>query len=382
MENSSKPLNIQDYMAIGLRRKWCIIIPLVCAILVSFAVYKIIPKIYQATTMILVQPQKVPESYIRTTITSSIADRLNTIAQEILSRTRLEKIVQEFDLYTDLRKTQPMEEIVERMRKAIRVHVQDRTLNDRVQNTFSISFEGEAPKTVMAVTNKIASLFIEENLKFREMQAENTSIFLSKELGGLEEQLAKKEEDIKKFRQRHMGQLPQQLEANLRILEQSQQQLKATGERINVAEDRGTILQGQIEQLKKLEQPTVSQPASPRETVASVQEISRERAPEDPIITQWNLLKRELEGAQSRYTDNHPDIINLKIKIANIEPKAKEILQKQEALAEVQRRGTRSTGGVTSAERFPAGPSNPENQRLITQYTDQYNMVLMEARRL
>ena len=100
----------------------------------------------------------------------------------------------------------------------------------RSQNTFAISFEGEEPRTVMMVANKLASLFIEENLKVREYQAEGTSDFLSKELQAMEEQLKQKEQNIRNFRERSMGQLPQQLDANLRILERLQQQLQTTSE--------------------------------------------------------------------------------------------------------------------------------------------------------
>lgn len=386
MENP-KPLNIHDYLAIGLRRKWFIIIPLVGAILVSMAVYTFLPKIFKATTLILVQPQSVPESYVRPTVTATVMDRLNTISQEILSRTRLEKVIQEFNLYPDLRKKRPMEEVVEIMTKAIEVNVakgiqtQTRGRTDQAQNAFTISFEGEEPRSVMMVTNKLASLFIEENLKVRELQAEGTSKFLGKELSIIEEQLIKKEEDIRKFRQKHMGQLPQQLEANLRILERLQQQLKTTNDGIKAADDRSIILQGQIEQLKKPEPPPITLEARP-ETVQIVQERPRERVPEDPIITQWNQLKRDLESAQSRYTENHPDVINLQRKIASIEPKAKELLQKQEALAETQQRETRVVQQPRITERAPVRTPDSFTERLLVQYTEQYNAALLEAKRL
>ena len=114
------------------------------------------------------------------------------------------------------------------MRKAIEVNLQGRSSGDRGQNAFSISFEGEDPKMVMLVTNQLASMFIEEHLKVREFQAEGTSSFLSKELVGVEQELIKKEQEFKKFRERNMGRLPQQLDANLRILERLQQQLQNT----------------------------------------------------------------------------------------------------------------------------------------------------------
>ncbi|MGZ3536793.1 MAG: Wzz/FepE/Etk N-terminal domain-containing protein, partial [Thermodesulfobacteriota bacterium] len=168
-------------MDIGFRRKWYIIIPLVICVLGSYGVCKYLPKVYKATTLILVQPQAIPENYVRATLTDTVANRLNTISQEILSRTRLEKVIQEFELYPKIRKTRPLEEVVEIMRKAIEVKVQE-PRRDATTNSFSISYEGEEPKIVMLVTNKLASLFIEENLRVREDRAEGTSEFLSKEL--------------------------------------------------------------------------------------------------------------------------------------------------------------------------------------------------------
>ncbi len=298
-------LSMRDYLDILLHRKWYVIIPLVVAILASFGVCQYLPKIYRATTLILVQPQSVPEKYVQPTITDTVISRLDTIAQEIMSRTRLEKVIQEFNLYQDLRKKAPMEEVVETMRKAIGVKVEEEK-KQSTRNTFTISFEGENPATVMSVTNKLASLFIEENLKVRELQAGGTSDFISKELVAMEDRLKIKEEEMRKYKERNMGQLPQQLDANLRILEQLQQQLRTTSDKIKAAEDRNLIFQSQLEQLKQLD--LRKDPLS--------EGLSSQNAPED---TQLKLLKKELTALQTRMKENHPDVIALKKKITALE---------------------------------------------------------------
>ena len=223
------PFNIQDYLAIGLRRRWYIIVPLILALGISAGFYKSLPKVYKASTLILVQPQKVPEAYVRSTVTEGMGDRLTTISQEILSRTRLEKVIQEFNLYSELKMKTPMEEIIEMMRKTIEVKVQG---GGSIQNSFTVSFMGSEPKTVMMVTNKLAFMFIEENLKVRESRAEGTANFLDRELHLMEEELKKKEQEVRYYKERNLGQLPQQMEANLRTLERLQQQLKSTSESI------------------------------------------------------------------------------------------------------------------------------------------------------
>jgi len=357
-----KPFNIDDYLAIGLRRKWYIIIPFVLGVLVSFGVYKYLPKVYKATTLILVQSQRVPESYVRSTITDSVASRLSTISQEILSRTRLEKVIQEFNLFSEIRNSVPMEGIVEMMRSAIEVKVQANPQYERTQNSFSIAFMGKDPETVMMVTNKLASLFIEENLRVRESQAEDTSEFLTKELEGMDQRLKQKEYDIRNFKERTMGKLPQQLDANLRILERLQQQIKTTNESLRAAEDRSVVVQNQVELIKKRESIV---------RVGSQGDVSVDQG-EDPLIAQLKNLNRELAVAQSKYKETHPDVVDLKKKIADVGLKVKELME----------RAGQARGGGIGEQSLPAPALDPESQRLLAQYNEQYNAAVMEAKRL
>jgi polysaccharide chain length determinant protein (PEP-CTERM system associated) len=357
---SEKFLTIHDYLEIIFRRKWYILIPLVFCVLISFGVYKYLPKVYKATTLILVQAQSIPENFVRSTITDSVTNRLTTISQEILSRTRLEKVIQEFDLYADLRNKVPMEVVIEKMRKAIEVKVQEER-NERRQNSFTISYEGGEPRAVMMVTNKLASLFIEENLKVRELQAEETSDFISKELLNTEGQLKRKEQDLRAFRERHMGQLPQQMEANLRILEQLQQQLRTVNEKIRAAEDRSMIFRGQIEQIKRLE--------PQRDSLLNPEDLNSQRIPEDPLVTQLYLLKRELATAQTKLKETHPDMIDLKKKIAALESQL-------EGRSIAQREGE-----GTVVRNLPPPRLRPEAERLYAQFTEQYNSALLEVKR-
>jgi polysaccharide chain length determinant protein (PEP-CTERM system associated) len=384
MDEQEKP--IRFYVDMAVRRKWFIIFPLAVSIVVAFAIYKNLPKIYRADTLILVQPHIIPESYVRPTITTSITDRLNTVSQEILSRTTLEKVIHTLNLYPDLRKNVSIEEVIEIMRKSIGVSLQTEGFRGRGQNTFSISYEGEEPQTVMDVVNQLASTFIEENIKAREQQAESTSIFLSKELSDIENQLSRKEAEIKNFRERNMGKLPQQLDANLRILERLQQQLPTIHTSIKAAEDRSLLFQNQIGQLKKPSPSQVSRTV-PREQQAPREEILTERTPEDPVITQWNLLKRELNVARSKYTENHPDVIDLKRKISNLEPVVKEVLENQKAIQEARQKEMRirQERAAAAQGRTPletTEPMDPATERLLSQYHEQYTAALLEAERL
>ena len=369
----------------AIRRKWFIIFPLAISIVVSFVIYKNLPKIYRADTLILVQPHIVPESYVRPTITTSIADRLNTVSQEILSRTTLEKVIHALNLYPDLRTKASIEEVIEIMRKSIGVSLQTEGFRGRGQNTFTISYEGEEPQTVMDVVNQLATTFIEENIKAREQQAESTSIFLSKELSDIENQLIRKEAEIKNFRERNMGKLPQQLDANLRILERLQQQLPTIHTSIKAAEDRSLIFQNQIGQLRKPVPSQISRTVPREQQTPGEEIILPERTPEDPVITQWNLLKRELNVARSKYTENHPDVIDLKRKVSNLEPAVKEVLENQRAIHEARQKEIRTRQERAAQGRIPLEtiePMDPATERLLAQYHEQNTAALLEAERL
>jgi polysaccharide chain length determinant protein (PEP-CTERM system associated) len=393
MAEMEKDYTVHDYLEIGLRRKWYIIIPSVLSLFIAFGVYKILPKVYKTTTVILVQSQRVPENYVRATITDSVASRLNTISQEILSRTRLEQVIKDFNLFGDLRDKVPMEGLIEMMRKTVEVKVQNNPQNERGQNSFSISYEGKDPRAVMMVTNKLASMFIEENLRVRESQAEGTSEFLTRELTAMENQLKRKEADIRNFKERNMGVLPTQLDANLRILERLQNQLKTSGENRRAAEDRSVIFQSQIEQLKLREKISRDQQETPRTTrresgsVPGTEETGGgERFQEDPLVTQLNNLKRDLAGAQAKYKDTHPDVIDLKRKIARLEPRVKEVLEKQEAeriaAREARLKSLRARREENIVENnLPPPMPDPNIERLLTQYTEQYNSALLEVKR-
>src|SRR5262249_12793809 len=158
----------------------------IVSLVIGYAISRVLPDRYRAETLILIVPQRVPESYVRSTVTSRIEDRLQSIGQEILSRTRLEKIIQDFNLYAAERRAGIMQDGVEQMRKDIS--------DDVVKgDAFRIAYVGGEPRTVMQVTDRLASLFIEENLKDRELLAEGTNEFLETQLEDARHRLIEQE---------------------------------------------------------------------------------------------------------------------------------------------------------------------------------------------
>lgn len=338
-----KPKSIHDYWVILLRRKWSFLAPFVLILTVSCMLAYTLPDIYRSTTLIFVEPQKIPESFVKPTVTTKIEDRLKTITQQILSRTRLEKIIQQFQLYQNTGQRSSFEMFlaqvpvlnsywnftalemsaaIERMRKDIEVNVKG-------DNVFTISYQGADPEVTMQVTNKLASLFIEENLKAREQQAEGTSQFLENELNNSRLLLEQQEKQIKEFKQRYMGELPEQLETNLRALDRFQLELKSTVEALKAAEER-------------------------KESIEKILASAKAQTPsgDGVLLARLEQLKAHLSNLQAEYKEDYPDIAITR----------KEIKEIEEVLAAKER-----FSGAEKGQETASIPRDPFTQNLATQ---------------
>ena len=185
-------------------------------------------------------PQQIPESYVQPTVRVRLEDRLASFNQQILSRTRLEQIVREFDLYPSERKTQLMEDVIERMRTQD-IGVQTTGPGATAAGsapTFRISYSGRDPRTVMRVTERLASLFIEESLRDRSALAEGTNQFLETQLQEARNRLIEQEKRLEVYRQQHSGELPSQLNSNMQAIQNIQLQLQSLSQSITQDKDR------------------------------------------------------------------------------------------------------------------------------------------------
>ena len=329
---------MKDYAEIFWRRKWWFIVPVFLGVSLSTLYSYLLPPLYRSSTLILVEPQKIPESYVRPTVTSSVEERLNTISQQILSRTNLEKIITEFGLYrtADASFASPQTpldrllrrgrkflsasqvsqqadsgawtpaEHVDRMRQSIEINV----LGGRKQkNAFTISYSGKDPNTVMSVTNALASLFIEENLKVREKQAEGTSAFLTNELITVEKELKEVERSLKIFKERHNGSLPDQLDANLKTLDRYYLEHQNIGDEIRKLEERKIFYE---QQMLDVGSTTDTKESKERDNGKGILE------------NQLKDLQLKLSRLNSEFTENYPDISIVKEQIRELENRISE----------------------------------------------------------
>jgi polysaccharide chain length determinant protein (PEP-CTERM system associated) len=301
MENAAGGLDIGYILRVILRRRWLILVPLLlCTAGGIFYAVKV-PKVYEARTLILIDPQRVPQDYVRSLDTTSVENRVNTIQQQILSRTNLEKIIEDFKLFSGPEEQKLyFEEKIAQLRKRISVEV-TRASRNAVADSFTISFKGGEPRTVMQITNAIATSFINENLKVREAQAVGTSDFLAEELKAMRGRLEALEAQIKEFRGRYMGELPEQLQSNLKILESMQQQL--VDRRQSLREEKASL------------EDTDRQIAAYRGGDSGVG-LNMEK---EAVRKDLEAARKLLSELQAKFTESHPDVVGTKRLIADKE---------------------------------------------------------------
>ncbi|PYQ24247.1 MAG: hypothetical protein DMF81_06050 [Acidobacteria bacterium] len=288
------------------RRRWLALFTFVAALTAVVSVVWFLPDVYRSSATVLIDRQQIPDELVRSTVTSGLEIRLHTISQEILSRSRLEALIQRFDLYPDLRRSAPMEEVVERMRDDIRIDLKGGAARNERATTvaFTISYVGRDAKKVALVANTLASFYIEENLKVRERQAAGTAEFLRVQLDNMKRTLEQQEQAVSRFKERHIGELPQQMEANLATLEQLNSQLRLNSDQQIQNSERRAAVEKQLEEAE-----ASVNPGGPRAAAQRLEE-----------------LRKQLTALRTRYSEKYPDVVRTKAEIAALE----EQLQKAE----------------------------------------------------
>jgi len=299
-EEQKKNIDLNFYISLCLRRKWTIILSMIPVLIAGIIYLLYTPKIYSTSTTIVLIPQQIPTNYVKPTVTGNIRLRIRTIWQEITSRTNLEKVIQQFNLYPKLRQQLPMESVVEYMRDQINITSRDRG------TTFILTYQGKDPVLITKVTNALANMFIEQNLKLRQLQAQTTTDFLEQQLQQVAQQLKQREDALRKFKMEHMGELPSQESANLAMLQRLQDQLNNVQQSINNSQDRLLLLE---RQLTEEEQRLKNQQAA----YLNSNDTQNSNQP----LTLADLYAK-LKALRAKYTDQYPDVIAIKREIERL----------------------------------------------------------------
>jgi polysaccharide chain length determinant protein (PEP-CTERM system associated) len=351
---SRSPLD--TLLAVWGRRKWLAVLVFAVPMAAGVSLITFLPDVYRSTATVIVDNQQVPEAFVRSTVTSALEIRLHTISQEVLSRARLGKLIETLGLYAELRKSAPLETVIGSMRRDIKLEIKSAQLRGLREATvaFTISYQGRDPATVSRVTNTLASFYAEENVRARERQASGTAEFLKVQLGETKKRLDELEQRVSGFKRRHLGELPQQMDANLATLDRLNAQLRQNADSQTRATERRQALSSQLAEAESLLSFTLTYPA-----------YGVPAAPGAPLPTpelreaaRLAQRKEDLARLRTQFSDRYPDVVQLAAEVAVLESE----------LAAAQARTPKSEANPTTATAPspppPAAPVSPYALRL------------------
>lgn len=308
-QEAESTINLGDYLAILKRRKTVIVVASGLLFCLSLAAAILWPPTFKSTATILIEEQEVPAELVHSTITSYADQRIEMIKQQVMSRSSLGKVVEQYDLYAGMRKENPTEEVIKRFIKDIEVEVISADVIDkRTHNAtkatiaFTVSYNSGTPEIAQRVANELTSLFLGENLKSRERQAQETTTFLKQEAESLAAHIEEVEAKLSKFKQRAAGALPELMPLNLQMMNQADRELVDLDQQIRSLQERKNYLEGELATIK---------PNTP------ILSVTGERILDS--VERLRSLRAQYAGASASFAPDHPDVIKMKQEIAALE---------------------------------------------------------------
>ena len=289
------------------RRRWVAI-----SVFMSWALFTaaawFIPAKYRSETLILVEQQRVPEHYVEPNVAVDLQQRLQSMSEQILSRTRLMAIIDKLNLYNLNHARTDTDSLLQVMRKDITIELvkADGSRANQVA-AFRVSYSANSPLIAQQVTAELTSLFIEENLRNRQQISEDTTTFLASELDAARKNLDLQEQRLREFKSRYVGQLPEQTASNLQILGGLQARLQAATDALHQAQQQRLYLESLLNNYRVLN----PQDVAPGKTAPATQSAE--------LAKRLEQLQAQLNTLSANYTSLHPDIVKVKEEIASTE---------------------------------------------------------------
>ena len=350
-QESEPVLSLQAIVAIFHRRRTLIVLAGGILLGLSLAAAFLWPATYKSMATILIEEQEIPSELVHSTITSYADQRIETIKQQVMSRTTLWKVVEQYNLYPDLRRTNSAEEVVSRFTKDIAVEVISADVVDkRTQHptkatiAFTVAYQSNSPDLAQKVANELTSLFLGQNLKSRERQAQEATSFLQQEAENLSKHIGEVDEKIATFKHRASGALPELMPLNLQLMSQSDRELMDIDQQIRTLEERKNYLEGELATIK---------PNTP------IMSVTGERILDS--AERLRSLRAEYAGASANRSPDHPDIMKMKQEIEaleketglppEIEEATKQLIDARAAMATVSERLGKDHPDVVRARR-------------------------------
>lgn len=302
LDDQKSTRGVDEYWAMVVRRKWWILGPLFIGWLLVFASAWIIPAKYTSESVILVEQQKVPEHYVTPNVQVDLGERLQAITQKVLSRARLISLINRFHLYQSFLTPTPDDQL-KKMRSDIKFELVETagSAGKPELTAFKLQYTSANAATAQQVNSQLVSYFIDENVQASQQQSESTTQFLDAQLKNAQTNLQEQEAKLREYEKRHMGELPQEAQANIQVLSGTQQQLAAAIDARNRA----------------LQQQAYLTSLAAQYDAAGVNNLSSS-SPQS-VDTQIENAKSALADLQAKYTPDHPDVKKMKDTIANLQ---------------------------------------------------------------
>jgi len=301
--------DLYDYLALLRRRKTLILTVAASLLAVSAALVFLLPAVYRSTATILIEEQEIPPDLVRSAIATYADQRIETIKQQVLSRSTLWHIVEQYDLYKDLRKRNSTEEILARFVKDIQINVMNvKVIDKRTQNptqatiAFTLSYDGESPELAQKVANELTSLFLGENLKTRERHAQETTAFLKREAESLSHHIQDLEGKLAIVKQQAAGALPELVQLNMQLLSSTQREVIDSDRDIRSLKERKTYLEGELATLK---------PHTPLINASGDRMLDTSE--------RLKALRAQYASVSAYLQPDHPDLIKMKQEVSSLE---------------------------------------------------------------
>lgn len=310
-EQEATQIDFDRYVDLVRRRHILFLVLLLIGWLIVWSASWILPTNYRSSTLILVEQPTMPSNYVAPNVNDNLQERLQSITQQILSRTRLLTIIGKLNLYSGIKGFKTPDDKVEAIRKDISIDLV-RDERDRAITAFRVSFAAHDPALAQSVTTQLTQLFINENLRVRQEESEGTTRFIEKQLEDARTSLAEQEEKIKQFEATHQGALPSQQTSNLQILAGLQGQLQNQEDSLNTAKQQRVYYQSLLDQYKNLHQTGRTVDGVPTDLTSINQELAK--------------LRAQLTDLSSHYTDSYPDVQKVKAQIAKTEKQRQDLL--------------------------------------------------------
>jgi polysaccharide chain length determinant protein (PEP-CTERM system associated) len=305
-ENSTQPFDMGRYLDIVRRRHMIFLVLLLLGWAAVWGSSWLLPARYKSTTLILVEEPAMPKNYVEPNVNDNLQDRLQSITQQILSRTRLLLIIDKLHLYQGERQPSTPDGRVEKMRKDIGDIELVKDPQTQGITAFRINYSAPDPHIAQQVTSELTNLFIDENLKVQQQESENTTQFIESQLETARASLADQDARVRAFQAAHEGELPTEEATNLQILSGLQAQLQNEQDALATARQQSVFHQSLIEQYRALNGThRTTAPGSPSGLEAIDQQLDK--------------LQSRLQELKTRYTDQYPEVQQVKAEIADTE---------------------------------------------------------------